>query len=553
MSETKNQIQNNSKTKQLPIAFIDKDKFILLLLGLTILFVFIARMHLLSFPLERDEGEYAYMGRLILNGHPPYTLAYNMKLPGTYYMYALFMKLFGESTAGIHMGLALISAASMFLVYLISGNFVSKTSSVISTASFGIMGTSWTLLGQAAHATHFVTFFALLGIHIVLRLYKNEKHRRFMYFVSGIFFSLAFICKQSGIFFVFFGLVIILTRELNRGPFFNLFKNMAFFFSGFAAPVLSLFFYLYLFSDFDKFWFWTVSYLMKYGSQIPLSLAPAKFKIAADSITGNYSSAGYVALWAVSLMGIPFIFIIKSSIQNKILIVSFLVFSFFTVLPGFIFTAHYFLTFLPAAALSIAVFFEFFKLKNPNLAPVCFPAFLLLMGSGIKANTDYLFKQNPELSCKKVYASNPFAESIEIAEFLKHNTTREDKIAVLGSEPQIYFYADRYSATGYLYTYSLMEIQSYALSMQKEMIGEIEKNKPRYIVFVNLYPSWGVRSKSETFVLKWADEYLNKNYTLIGIYDVFPEKISSLKILDPIQEFSSKSHELIYISERKSV
>lgn len=35
-------------------------------------------------PLERDEGEYAYAGQLMLQGIPPYQLAYNMKLPGTY-------------------------------------------------------------------------------------------------------------------------------------------------------------------------------------------------------------------------------------------------------------------------------------------------------------------------------------------------------------------------------------------------------------------------------------------------------------------------------------
>ena len=41
------------------------------------------RIRLLGVPLERDEGEYAYAGQLILQGVTPYTLAYNMKFPGT--------------------------------------------------------------------------------------------------------------------------------------------------------------------------------------------------------------------------------------------------------------------------------------------------------------------------------------------------------------------------------------------------------------------------------------------------------------------------------------
>ena len=40
------------------------------------------RIRLLGIPLERDEGEYAYAGQLILQGIPPYKLAYNMKFPG---------------------------------------------------------------------------------------------------------------------------------------------------------------------------------------------------------------------------------------------------------------------------------------------------------------------------------------------------------------------------------------------------------------------------------------------------------------------------------------
>jgi hypothetical protein len=47
------------------------------------------RIHLIGTPLERDEGEYAYAGQLMLQGIPPYKLACNMKLPGTYAAYAV--------------------------------------------------------------------------------------------------------------------------------------------------------------------------------------------------------------------------------------------------------------------------------------------------------------------------------------------------------------------------------------------------------------------------------------------------------------------------------
>ena len=55
------------------------------------------RIGLLGIPLERDEGEYAYAGQLMLQGIPPYKLAYSMKFPGTYAAYALIMSIFGQT------------------------------------------------------------------------------------------------------------------------------------------------------------------------------------------------------------------------------------------------------------------------------------------------------------------------------------------------------------------------------------------------------------------------------------------------------------------------
>ena len=65
----------------------------LLVIGLVILI----RVRLLAVPLERDEGEYAYAGQLMLEGIPPYKLAYSMKFSGIYAAYALIMAVFGQT------------------------------------------------------------------------------------------------------------------------------------------------------------------------------------------------------------------------------------------------------------------------------------------------------------------------------------------------------------------------------------------------------------------------------------------------------------------------
>src|SRR5438105_3760815 len=90
-----------------------------LLLGLAILFVIVVRVRLREMPLERDEGEYAYAGQLMLQGVPPYKEVYNMKLPGTYAAYAGIMAVFGQTPAGIHLGVMLVNVGCILLVFLI--------------------------------------------------------------------------------------------------------------------------------------------------------------------------------------------------------------------------------------------------------------------------------------------------------------------------------------------------------------------------------------------------------------------------------------------------
>ena len=87
-------------------------------------------------PLERDEGEYAYAGQLILQGIPPYELAYNMKLPGTYAAYAVIMAAFGQTTRGIHIGLLIVNSLTIVLVYFLGRRLFGPICGVVAAGSF---------------------------------------------------------------------------------------------------------------------------------------------------------------------------------------------------------------------------------------------------------------------------------------------------------------------------------------------------------------------------------------------------------------------------------
>jgi hypothetical protein len=103
-----------------------------------------------------------------------------------------------------------------------------------------------------------------------------------------------------------------------------------------------------------------------------------------------------------------------------------------------------------------------------------------------------------------------------VADYLKAHTGPHTRIAVVGSEPQIYFYAQRHSATGYLYTYGMMEPQPYALRMQEEMVAEINAAQQEYLVWSKLPTSWSPRPDSNPFIFEWFQRYIRDYYLLVG-------------------------------------
>jgi hypothetical protein len=157
---------------------------------LIILFSAAVRFRLRDFPLERDEGEYAYAGQLILQGIPPYQLAYNMKLPGTYAAYALVMGAFGQIASGIHIGILLINAATIILVYLLAGRLFGGPAGLVAAASYSVLSLNPTILGMAGHAEHFILLPALAGILVLLKAVELRRNARL--FWSALILGMGF-------------------------------------------------------------------------------------------------------------------------------------------------------------------------------------------------------------------------------------------------------------------------------------------------------------------------------------------------------------------------
>jgi hypothetical protein len=180
------------------------------------------------------------------------------------------------------------------------------------------------------------------------------------------------------------------------------------------------------------------------------------------------------------------------------------------------------------------------------------PLFLLgvTLGLPIFWEKKLFFVLSPVEASRMIYSDNPFAESVKIADYLREHTSRDDSIAVLGSEPEIYFYAQRHSATGYIYTYGLMEPQKYAGQMQEEMIREIERARPKYLISVVMFYSWLWRPGSERLIFTWANEYTAQNYFAAGLVNITPRETDYFFGDVPPSVESLKNYVLIYERNR---
>jgi len=482
--------------------------------------VILIRIRLLGIPLERDEGEYAYAGQLMLQGIPPYKVAYNMKFPGTYAAYAVIMSIFGQTIAGIHLGLLLVNAASIVLIFFLGQRLVNYTAGIAAAASYAVLSVSPSVLGFAGHATHFVMLPVLGGALLLLHEFGRQRPGRL--FASGLLFGLALLMKQPGVFFILFGAVYLISTDVLSGFKLKriLLRNLIFS-AGAILPVGITCLTLSYAGVFKQFWFWTIDYAGQYGSLVPLAQAPQVFFNSVREVIG----AGW-ALWVLAGAGGVAGLWDRRMRGSTVFLLSFLFCAALALCSGLYFRYHYFIFVLPAVSLLAGVAIS--KLSDLVAGRMMTAGFLplLLLGAilslPIFRDKKFFFVASPVEACRMIYPESPFPESVRIAEYVREHTSPIDAIAVLGSEPQIYFYSQRRSATGYIYSYGLMEPQKYARRMQEEMIGEIEHARPKYLISMVMNDSWLQRPQSDRLIFTWANEYTSQNYAAAGFVNITP-------------------------------
>lgn len=516
-------------------------------LFLIVLTTIILRMRLLDVPLERDEGEYAYIGQLILDGIPPYTEAYNMKFPGIYFIYAGILWLFGQTHTAIHLCLLIVNVLSIILLFIFARIAYDDWAAAAAAGAFALLSMSYHVQGFWANAEHFILPF-VIGANILL-LSGLKKNQKYYFLIGGILFGCAALVKQHGAFFGIFGFVAMLislwqnkTKDKK-----NYRKYIMIFFGGVIIPLLLCFFYLAYVGVLEKFYLWTFIYAKEYSSLT--SISGIKF-----NFIGGFQSLFYFAslIWIIGAVGFITLFFNRYSKESRILTLGLLFAGIIALSVGFYFRAHYFVLVLPAAAIlfgiGIRFIYKLFSTASSSIMryfPPTFTVIIALLGT-LVAHWDVLVQFSIPKVTETVYHINPFPFSERVAEVIREKTTKKDRIAIIGNEPQFLFYSQRRSATSFIYTYSLGEDQPLAEQFRSEMIRQIELSSPKLLVYTNTQPEWYKKPKNWDELNKWFFDFVQSHYTLTARFEYFNIK-DTLLVTDPVSLTKHSTH-LFWIS-----
>lgn len=498
---------------------------------LTIAFFACIRFHLRGVPLERDEGEYAYMGQLILQGVPPYKLANNMKLPGTYAAYALMMAIFGQTTEGIRSGMIFVNAAATLLVFLLTKYLYGHLAASIAGVTYAFLSIRPALLALDGHATHFVVVAALAGIVLLLHAIdrndnrsNNNRSQTWLFLASGLCFGLAFLMKQPGILFAVFAGLYWLWREWKKpSPRRNLAICGGALAMGTALPFGLTCLLLFRAGVFPNFWFWTWSYAREYASLATWPVARHLLGIVVLWVIRPF------AIWEIVLFGLTSPLWSPYARAHAGFVTSFFVFSWLAVCPGFYFRQHYFILVLPAAALCTGIGVEaarqlLLQRLNPQrqrFGPLIasLPAlyFAVIFIVSVRGQYHEFFRLDPVALSRKMHPNQPYPEAVPAADYIKAHSSPQDEIGIMGSEPEICFYARLHCAASYIYMYPLLERQKFAPQMRNDMMQQMQTAHPRFLVYVDSELSWWGQQpdphENQDF-FDWAWNYAHNGYEL---------------------------------------
>lgn len=458
----------------------------LLLLAAILLAAFAARLPFRDVVLIRDEGEYALAGQRILQGALPYRDVYLQKTPLACYFMAIVQSIVPTNLAAIRIATAVYGLLATALVYLAAARLLSRAAGVWAALAFAVL-----CFDQAGILHSSSTEFLMLPwiVLSVLQWYEGRRRRSaWRLALAGAAAALAVQTKQTGIVvLVFLAADAVWTgvrRESGEEWPARPVRELAWALSGFLASsgaVLAYFAargglaaYLecvlfnnrqYVVARWDS-----PAWLLDLSRRVLVGIAEVDLTLWIAGTAG-------LALLAFGGRG-------KRASGLWILLVGFAAAS---LLTGKAYR-HYYLPLVVPFALGCGYLFDAIARRAAahRRLGVRLALWALLLVPWVMPLTRYyslLTMTATEYERTLDAAAIPLAGvSQEVGRYLRSRTSEDDPVLVVGSQPQIYFWAERRPATRLVISYPMIAPYSYSAKLRREFLEDLDEVRPRYVV-----------------------------------------------------------------------
>jgi len=459
-------------------------------------------------PFMRDEGFYATVAQLILDGDLPYRDAFDNKPPLVFGWYALSFLIFGEHVWAPRLVAAVLVSGTTLLVYVQGRLLFSGREALLAALAFALS------IGVARFGTNANTeYFMLLPLMAGLVTFTlGHKTGRLPWFLlSGVLNGIAIMTKEVSVFNLAFLVLWTLYPACRRGDLDrHHLASVALLLVGSSLAVVLTIAPFVLLGAFADFWDAAVVYTLHYVGD--RSAADRVIDLAIRGLFPFVVAGPWIAL---AFLGC--VYLMRSG-DNRWgwLLAGWLVAGVISIIfVGRLF-AHYYVHVLPALSLMAPLGVRFLR-TSWHVAAVragWLTLAVILIGATVALNGRVYLHDSVDGRHLSKFTGAPGhwgVESPDLARYIADNTSPDDYIYNLGFQSELYFYADRRSPTPYLFDHVFLADQS----LVDDALEELQEETPAFVIDSARYgPPREHRYDRSDFDQFLADryEYLGKMY-----------------------------------------
>jgi hypothetical protein len=455
-----------------------------LALAAILLVSFLVRWPFRNVVLIRDEGEYAYTGQRILHGDIPYADVYNQKTPFVFYLMAALQQAAGPGLATLRIATTVYGMTATVALYLLARRLFGPGPAVGAALAFVVM--TFDQCGFKYSASP--EFFMLLWIALAVDLWYRGRspHRPWLVLLAGAVAGLAYQTKQTGIAVLAFFILERIWSKVGEGPadlWAAALKDIALAALGFAGVFGAVLAFFAWHGAARRYIECTWTNNWEYAGQRHEGL------ISVLALLGNAITdvaRWDVGLWVWGAAGLVALPIVRRRGLGSGLWLLLVLTGATAVAAGHTYVQYYEPLIVPLSlgnGLAAAWLCGQLARRPTSLAlrslaavgliaPWAWPAFH--WGDALTmTEADRLLPDGSFL---------PFVAAPELGRYLAAHTSPDEPVLVIGSEPEIYFYAGRPACTRMVITYPMIGPYRYAPRLAEEFRHDFRSRRPRYVV-----------------------------------------------------------------------